>query len=162
MKKLAVILCIILSILLVACSSVGEVRQKITDTGYESIDLTEVDDLSAMQQFIARTIINEGKYATIKTATENVKGAKISVFAKNPGMAFGSIDYAIVVEFNSKDALIAEFGRNDALVVIGREIVGNSGDIISLLEDTGTIYKNCFIYATGPNKASLYTALTTK
>ncbi len=159
MKKLVVILCIILSLFLVACSSIGEVKDKISDCGYQEIDVIEMKDLTSTQQYMANTILTEGKYTMLKTAIKDDKNATISVFTKNSGIVF---DYAIVVEFSSQKALVDKINDDANMLNLAKEIVGSDGDTISLLKEKGAIYNNCFIYAKGPKKAQLYTALTEK
>ena len=159
MKKfLILILLVVLALPLWACSSIDKVEGIVEEQGYVGIDMEKSTEQSAMKEAVANTVRKD--YAKIKGLSFSDENAKIFVWAILPTniMEMANPNFAIIVEFSSRGALVNELVQNAELGAIVASIVGE-GDIEELVYQKGVAVDNCIIYAKGAKSSELYKTL---
>lgn len=162
MKKfLLLALLAVLALSLVACSSIGNVEQTIEGQDYVGVDMSGDTEQTPQQDAIANAA--RGNYTRIRSIPVTDKNAKLYVWGIEPQtfMEMTNPNYAIVVEFSSRDALLRELNDNADFRAIAEEVVGD-GDVKTLVYEKGAAVDNCFIYAKGAKAKDLYQLLAAK
>lgn len=162
MKKIILLVFVaVFSLTLVACSSLGKVKGVIEEEDYLIIDMEDSTEQSDVQNTLANILREE--YTKFETLQLEDGNAKLHVWAMLPTspIQLTNPDFAIVVEFSSRGALVKELSENAEFNSI---VLGAIGEEVTeeLVYQKGLAVDNCFIYAKGALSNNLYQAIVAK